>query len=315
MFTIYKQVKSDLYDFTDVCSEIQLRSNQSEISEHLSFKVKGTQISEGDIIVLRKDSSDIFLGVVESVDKDKNTKTVNCFDFGWYLNKNEEVYQFNCTVSEAIHKICDDFQIRKGKIADINVKVKKVFTGVLSDIIRQLLELATSNNSIEYISYMSQNGFNVELRSKTVVYYNTKMFGSEINITELIANANLSRSISELKNAIKVVNQEENNVSVLAYEEDSESIKRFGLLQKIESLSNEEKNNAKNIATTNLKKLNKVSVLSNLELPGIIECRANKILEFHDEVIGIHGFYIVKICEHTITSSSHLMKLELELEE
>ena len=55
MFKLYKKVKSDLYDFTDYCGAITLRSSLDEISEELDIEISAKFLSESDIINLYDD--------------------------------------------------------------------------------------------------------------------------------------------------------------------------------------------------------------------------------------------------------------------
>lgn len=313
MFKIYKKVGSDLYDFTDICGKLSLRSTDSEISEELSFTIKGKFLQEDDIISLYENENKVFEGIVITADIDENTTSVNVYDMGWYLNKNEDIYQFNNIVSKCITQICNDHGVPIGNIVSIPVQFKKIIRGNLNDIIKKLMEYATMNNGIKYIWEMREGKFYLEKESTNIVIYNTKMFGADIDITKLMSGAKIKRSIENLVNAVKVADQEDSNVSVLAYKEDTTSIKKHGKIQKLESISKDEKSTANSIATNQLKLLNKVDVTAQVTLPGIVACRSNKILRFDDDIIGIKGDFKVKQCTHDINGTSHLMNLELEV--
>ena len=313
MFKIYKKLGADLYDFTDVCGPLTLRSTDSEISEELNFVIKGKSLQEDNIIMLYEDTTKVFEGITIVADIDENITSLNVFDFGWYINKNEDIYQFNSTISKCITKICNDHGIPIGGIVNIPVNFKKIIRGSLNDIISKLMEYATLNNGIKYIWEMRGGKFYLEKETTNVIVYNSSLFGANVDITKLMNNAKVKRSIEDLVNAVKVADQEDSKISVLAYKEDLASIKKYGKIQKLESISKDEKGAAPNIAVNQLKLLNKVTVTSQVILPGVIACRANKILKFDDTLVGITGSFKVKQCTHNITSTSHLMNLELEL--
>jgi len=313
MFKIYKKVGADLYDFTDICGKLTLRSTDSEISEQLSFDVKGKFIKEDDIIQLYEDKTKVFEGITISVDIDENITSVNVFDFGWYLNKNEDIYQFNNSVSKCITQICNNHDVPIGGIVNIPISFKKIIRGNLNDIIKKLMEYATKNNGIKYIWEMREGKFHLEKESSNVIIYNTKLFGGNIDITKLMNGASVKRSIENLVNAVKVADQEDSKVTVLAYKEDSSSIAKHGKIQKLESISKDERKTAKSIAANQLKLLNKVEITTGVTLPGVMACRANKVLQFDDTLVGISGKFKIKQCTHNISSTSHLMDLDLEV--
>jgi len=313
MFKIYKKVGSDLFDFTDICGKLSLRSTDSEISEELSFDIKGKFLQEDAIVTLYEDGKSVYEGIVITAEGEENTTSISCFDFGWYINKNEDIYQFNDTISKCITKICNDHGVPIGGIISIPIKFKNIIRGNLNDIIEKLMEYATKNNGIKYIWAMRGGKFYLEKESSNVVIFNTKQFGANVDITKLMSSPKIKRSIENLVNAVKVADQEESKISVLAYKEDAASIKKHGKIQKLESISKDEKATAGNIATNDLKLLNKVEVTAQVTLPGIIACRANKVLQFDDDKIGIKGKFKVKQCSHDIGGTSHLMDLELEL--
>lgn len=313
MFRIYKKVGVDLYDFTDLCGNLTFRSEDSEISEEVNFIVKGTQIAESDIILVKKDGIDIYEGIVTTVEQSQYTKNVRCFDFGWYLNKNEEAYQFNCIIDEALEEICNDFDIEIGFITSIPIHIKKVVRGKINTILNNLITYAEKSTGTEYVWEMRNGKFYVEKLNNNVVVYNTDLFGAEVDITTLMQDPIITKSIENMKNAVKVINQKDNGIKVVAYSEDLVGIKKRGKVQKIEFLAKKDNANAKNVADGQLKLLNKVETTFPVTLPGVIECRANKVLQFDDDIIGIKGKFRVKRCRHNINATSHTMDLGLEL--
>ena len=313
MFKIYKKVDGDLYDFTDICGKLALRSTSSEISEELTFEIKGKFLQEDDVVILCEDDKNIFQGIVITAEIDENTTSVTIYDFGWYINKSEDVFQFNNTISKCITQICVDHGIPVGSIADIPIKYKGIIRGNLNDIISKLMEYATKNNGIKYIWAMREGKFYLEKETSNVVIYSTKLFGDDIDITKLMSGVKIKRSIENLVNAVKVVDQEESLISVLAYKEDTASIAKHGKIQKLESINKDERSTANNVATNQLKLLNKVTVSAPVTLPGITACRADKILKFDDTIVGLTGSFKVTQCTHNIGGTSHLMDLTLEL--
>lgn len=306
---IYKIVNKDMYDFTDYCGEITLRSDSNELAEELSFNVKGTEIITGDIITLYEENK-IFEGIVVDVTQEEFTKSVTCFDFAWYLNKNEDIFQFNYSVSKAIEKLCTENGIVIGFIEPISAVYKKIIKGSLSSVIEDLLAYATSVTGFKYIFYMREGKFYCTKQETSTVVYTSNAFYSNSNITDLLQNPSIKYSIENMFNVVKVTNQSDNNVSTLALVQDVESVSKYGRLQKLETVSDKEKGSAKLVASNALKELNKISKTLSVTLPGNIECRAHKLLEFDTDFVK--GIYEIKKCVHEFSSTGHIMQLELE---
>ena len=303
---------SDLYDFTSICGDISLRSSSSEISEELSFSVQGSYLNKGDIISFRENEEEIFKGIVISTNRDKYSTEISCCDFGWYLNKNEDAYQFNSSCSSCISKICNDHNIPIGNIINMPNVYKKIKKGNLSDIIKDIIEYQEKTTGERYIWYMYANKLYVEKQIDNVIKYTTKFNNTLVDVTDLLENPSIDESIDDLYNAIKVVSQEDNSIKVLAYTEDKESIQKYGRIQKLEQVTKEESKNAVSISQGQLKLLNKTSRSFNTRLLGVTGCRANKVLEFDNDIIDVKGKFIIKSCEHTYSKSFHFMNVSLE---
>lgn len=315
MFTVYKKWKGDLYDFTDIVGSIEMRSNSSEIAESVTMEISQRYINESNVVVIFENDNIIFEGVVTTISyTGEKLNTAILFDYGWYLNKSEDIYQFNDNIDICIKKILDDYEIPYSYIENIPLNYNKISKGALSEIIKELLEYATKTTGIKYIWGMNNNRFYLEKQTDNVVVYRTSYFNSNVDVTKLLnKTATINRNIENLKNSIKVVSEEENGIQVLSLKEDKASIDLYGKLQKIEILSDEEKNNANSIGNNQLKSLNKIEDTLTCILPGNMECKANKILNIVNKTMDIDDKYIIRSCIHQISKKGHTMDLELEV--
>ena len=91
------------------------------------------KIAPGDLIQLYEKDKQIFLGEVISKEKKGETGTVSysCMDLMNHLLRSSGVYNFTDTTAEAIaKKLCMDFQIRTGSIAQTKTPIRKmIFDG------------------------------------------------------------------------------------------------------------------------------------------------------------------------------------------
>lgn len=313
MFKLYKKSGNDLYDFTDFCGSIFLRSNITDISEELTFDINGKFLNESDIILLYEDDKKVYEGIVVTCEQDEYNSSLSCYDYGFYLNKSEDIYQFNDIVSNCIKKILNDYGIPVGGIIDINLNYKNVNKGTLANIIKELIDYTIKNTGKKYYFQMRENKFYLEEETNNITIFKTSLFTGDLDITNFIKNPKYKKSIENLKNAIKVVQEEDNKIKQLAYAQNQDSINKYGKLQKLETLTKEEIGSASNVANTQLSLLNKVEYIFTCELPGIINCRANKILKFDDDILNVKGDFRISQCTHNITTVSHTMSLQLEV--
>ena len=138
------QIFADNIDITAYSGNISWQNTIDELATSLSFEVAKTDTKylnfyapqEGSIVSIYT-NDEIFRGVILSVDD--GSETVNkytVFDFGWYLNKSSETYQFNkMTAKKAITKICEDYGIPIDTIPELNIEITQLYLDkVLSDI-------------------------------------------------------------------------------------------------------------------------------------------------------------------------------------
>lgn len=306
-------------DITPLFGEIQWRSNKDELGVQLDVKeaipndsLKEYILNLGDLMCLINDK-EIWRGVVITKETDGKTYSFTCMDYAFYLNKNKEVYQFDTAASDAITQICRDFNIPIGNITEIPTNIKHIYTGELSETIKDILDTAEKDQGIKYIFEMREGKFYVEEREENIIKATTNLFGTEEDLTKFVANPSRKLSIENMKNSIKIVQGGEEDVQILAVEQDQALIDKFGMLQEVQSIDENDIAKVKNIAENTLKDLGKISEECTIELIGHDDVRAGRILEITEEVTGMNGKYLIKDCTHTIANGIHKMQVGLEL--
>ena len=308
------QIFADNIDITAYSGNVSWQNTIDELATSLSFEVAKTDTKylnfyapqEGSIVSIYT-NDEIFRGVILSVDD--GSETVNkytVFDFGWYLNKSSETYQFNkMTAKKAITKICEDYGIPIDTIPELNIEITQLYLDkVLSDIIKDILKLCGG-------------GYNLDVTPKGVRIYRLGDIYAEPKFritpnTRLVSSAYLrgnvshSTSIEELKNSIKVVTEKDSVYSLKATRKDDASISKYGLLQKVIKID-PEKENANTVAETQLSELNRKTEKFSCEvIEGISSyTRAGT-------VIAIENInYLVEGSGHSIKNGIHYVKLDL----
>ena len=250
---------------------------------------------------------EIFKGIVISVDDGSETsnKYTAC-DFGWYLNKSSETYQFNkMKAKKAIIKICEDYGVPIDSIPELNTEITQLYLDkVLSEIIKDILE-------------QCGGGYNLDVTPKGLRIYKLGTIGAspEFKIspnTRVLSSAkfygNLSHSISieEMINSIKVVTEKDNVFSLKATKKDEASIKKYGLLQKVVKID-PEKDNPNTVADTQLAELNRKKETFSCEIIEAVGgyTRAGSIIEIESVR------YLIEGSGHSFKNGIHYVKLDL----
>lgn len=229
------QIIADGIDITAYAGNVSWQNTLDELATSLSFEVAKTDTKylnfyapvEGSIVSIVT-GWEIYKGIIISVDDGSDTvnKYTSC-DFGWYLNKSSETYQFNkMTAKKAITKICEDYGIPIESIPDLNTEITQLYLDkVLSDIIKDILDLCGG-------------GYNLDVTPKGVRIYKYGEFYAypEFRITPnthlifsplLRGGVSHSTSIDEMKNSIKVVSEKDNVYSLLATKKDETNITKY----------------------------------------------------------------------------------------
>lgn len=320
MHKLYKQQGTDLIDITNYVGKITRRSTAKEISEELNFEMiyddiykTNTTLEEGDIILLKNNNKLYFKGVVVTRSiKGRGSISYKCFDFGWYLNKNEDIYQFNDNVSNNITRILNDYGIKIGYIIPIPTIFKNVSRGTLVNIMDENIKLAQKEQGLKYRWEMREDSFYLESLDQNVITYNTNIIADNENVNKYLKETSHSISIDGLYNAVKVAGENKNKIRYLAYTQDQNSINKYGKLQKLEYLDKDDYSKADSIAKNQLTTLNKLNEKINITVFGNDDCRANRVIEIEEPINKISGKFIINTCTHKI-ETIHTMTLELEV--
>lgn len=119
-------------DITSYVGNLSWQNSIDELATKMSFEIAKSDTNYvntyaphiGDIVNFCT-NIEIFRGIVIAVDdgdKFKNKHTVT--DFGWYLNKSKETYQFNnMNAKKAVIRLCSDFNIPIDSMPELNTSI------------------------------------------------------------------------------------------------------------------------------------------------------------------------------------------------
>jgi len=300
-------------NITKYVGDLGWTSDSETLGVQLNFKVAYSDVNNfpknlatnGDIVALKADGKNIFVGIVLDVDIDgRNPRGITCMDFAFYLNKNDAIIQYNNVAAHtAIKRLLDKFGI-KYVIDAMPVNITKIYKGQkVSEIIKDILEIVTTKTGVKYRMEMRNDVLYIVKQKDLIVTANTKY----------IANPKRKLSIQEMKNTILVVSDNENAVKISATAEDKNSVKKFGRLQMVHQVKDEEIAASKHIANQLLKQYNKIFEENSVDLIGSNNVRAGRILKIVEPITGMNGNYLIRNVSHKVSGGVHLMSLNLEV--
>ncbi|MCG7410570.1 hypothetical protein MH117_24545 [Paenibacillus sp. ACRRX] len=312
-------------NITQLVGNLSWSSNIDALGVELSFDyayndsqhfAKRDILEMGAHIVLSNSGKVIshFVIVSESV-SGRFGKSYTCFDYAWYLNKNETVIQFKkASASQAIQKLLDKFGV-KHKIAPIKTAITKIYKDMtVSDIIKDILEQATQETKHKYRIEMDKDILTINKMADLVINPKVRLSANTplVPITSMISSPSRSRSIEEMKNNILIVSSNEESSKVLASIKSASSIARYGQLTEVVSVDEKNEAQARNIASNILSELNRITEDVSIELLGHDDVRAGRILVVDEPITGIKGRYVIKSANHSVSNGIHKVSVDLE---
>lgn len=307
-------IYADGINITSAVGNLSWQNTIAELATTMNFEIAKSDAQhtniylphEGSIIQMYT-NDEIFRGIVLTVDD--GSKTSNQYtvcDFGWYLNKSKETYQFNAMPAhKAIRKVCRDFNIEIDSIPELSTKITKIyFDKTISEILQDILEICGGGYNLD----VTPKGLRIYKIGSIYAFPEFRLSPNTQLIYSLLLRGNTSHSVSieDMKNSIKVITEKDGNYSVKATLKDDRLISKYGLLQEIVKID-PEKENANNVARQKLSELAKIKKIFPFEVIEAMDSytRAGCL-------ITVDGSdYIIEGSGHSIKNGVHYINLDL----
>lgn len=259
-------------------------------------------IGAGDTIKLYENEENIFYGEVQTAEKlsQYGTVTYSCTDLLNHLLKSTGVYNFADTTAEDItRKVCADFEIETGEIAESKAPIKKMIVdgSTIYDIIMQAYTKAAKQTGELYICRMNGSKLSVEIKGTEVQSF---VLAEEYNIT----NTTYQETIENMVNVVKIYDDAGKQIGEV---KQDEWIQKFGIYQQIYK---KEKGINETTAATNMF----VGIEKKVSIDGVdgdLKCIAGNAVEVQDKATGLDGIFWIDADTHTWENGTHIMNLEL----
>ena len=283
---------------------------------YLTFSfTTSTKLEVGTWIELyhKYDQKTAFRGIItKTSQKDEFTYTYSGYDVGFYVEKNIATIQYKkeTNIIDAILQVCSDVSIPCGEFSSVNYTVKKLYKKqAVSSILKELLEIAFTKGQRRNIYFDCKNG-KLNLYGYTE---NENLKGYVANIyslksTNIIHDFNITSSIEDMKNRIKIENSKLTKEYVTA---PNDNITKFGVLQETIEATEKDKN-YQELANKKLDALNRVKNTLSLTVLGDYNMKMGVIIPIKKDKIELNNQYLIKTSNHSIAGTKENVVINLE---
>lgn len=259
----------------------------------------------GSLLVLRSDYGELLRGVIFDRRKDTGGDySLVAYDHLIYLLKSKGTYIFRgMTATAIIQKLCGDFGIPIGEIADTGITLDKLILRdqTIYDMCVIALTETTKRNGKKYMMRMKEGSLQVIEKAQQPLRW---LITEGQNLME----ASYSENIEDMRNRIVIVGDKD---QVLATVEDADLIRQYGILQELKQEGNIKTGEAQTIAANMLKDLGKISRGASITCLGLDDVEAGTAIEVQESLTGLVGTFYVDTDDHTVENGQHTMSLEL----
>ena len=310
-------------DITAFASDMTLTDDLDTLAAELTFTTfvsawdKYTpkiNLAPGDKVRVTNQGSTVFSGVIITVTLDGG---VTAYDRGWYLNKSEIVLQVNnLAADQVIRKACAKAGVTVGKVCSLPTKITQLWTGSTpSDIISDVLDTCTSATGKQYRHRVDDSGLQVEELPTVPIkaYHKPAANIAAFDITWALGQVSGEDSIEDTYNAVVIAAEDDGKAYIGAQASNAASIKRYGFMQHIETVTENPGTAVLGQMVKNLlKNADKVGQTRSIsEIWGCDEVKSGVVLRFNSPSFGIKGNYRITRVTHKYGEAGHTMALEI----
>ena len=299
-------------DISNLAESITLSGDYTQCARTLDFNVVSSAASTkipdidfklGQTVECFLNGENIFIGRIFTLSRSTTdkTKSIICKDKGIYLKKNSSSYSFSNTFPEIIaKKICADFGIEIGDVAETNVPITRIFMGsCLYDILMTGYTLASKKNGKKY---------GLRFINDKLYIYEKKLSSSTLVLDgkSNLMSASYSETLDKMVNRIAVYNSDDNFVK---YVSDDSLVSVYGVMQEVIKQGKDEDKTEE--AKEKLFGIEKKVTVENL---GDIRCITGNGIIVREPYTDLYGSFFIESDTHTFKNNSYFNKLTLNFE-
>ena len=305
-----------MWDCASIVEKVEYTTNRTGSPGTLKFTLlKSGDVSfvEGDVVVFSIDDTTIFSGWVFTKSKNRwGVIDVTCYDQIRYLKAKASYSFYGLSAGEIIQQIAEDFELTVGILQDTGYKIPSLVEEEQSciDIINEAINQTLLNTGKLYVFFDDAGKLSLAAADSMV---NNNLIGDGSLVTDYTYKTDIDK---DTYNSIKLVQPNEESGGVDAYiAQDSDNIKRWGLLQLYQTVDNDL--NAAQIkaqAEATLTYYNRRMRTLSIESLGIVGLNAGQMIFVKIDNLGdinLNKYMLVEKVTHTFENDLHTMSLDL----
>ncbi len=261
-------------------------------------------INEGDEIIMQDDAGkDIFGGIIFDIDKSASSKVVSylAYDLMFYVNNSDVNQIFDGTPETIVPGICAELGIESGAMAATGVHVSMPCFGKKAyDAIMMAYTAAARKNGSRYIPLMKDI-------NKVTVVEKGEFCGAVMTGDYNLIGAAYKSTLQNLVNRVLITDKNNNVVKTV---EDTASIQKYGLVQKVLK-----QNDGEDAAAEAQKMLVTVEASASVSgVPNDFRAVSGYSVIVQETDTGLYGQFYIESDTHTFSCGKAQMDLTLAFE-
>lgn len=301
------------YDLSGLCGSATLAGAVGQVARTLDFPLLSARndsrqprapVAIGDNVQLFCGGGLLFDGFVFSLQRDSGRETVDvgCWDRGIYLKQNQAHYTFTGQTAEAItHRVCRDFGIQAGELAQTDIPLRRTFPGVsLYQIVQTGYTLAARQTGESYLQRFRGAALEVIIRKRETATHVLRAGGGLLTAT---VKEDASKAVSQ-------VGIYDANGNLLRTRENEELKAQIGAFRKCIKTAKDKDADAEARQLLEENGLDQNLTVVCLGDPSLLTGGSVIVRE---PVTGLYGLYWIDADTHTWKNGAYQTKLTLSL--
>lgn len=306
---IYPRKGKKRYDVTDACISVKWSGDVGSCCRtldlslaHKSGVTAAYPCEAMDVAELYEGERLLFVGRIWKRTKasGSNKIDVTAFDDGFYLKKIDAQYKFKKkTPKQIVKKLCDDYKIEMGTIANPNYRLTRNFLGVsLYKIIQTAYTMASNKTNTQYQIVFSGGKLTVTPRGNRDATY---AIAAGVNLAE----ASTTESAENVISRVKIYGEDDKFKKNV---DNKARIREYGILQKVV------KQSSKDTKVAEAKQILRDGTISQkitVTALGNTNVSTGDAIYIKEPSTGITGRFFVDSDTHTWENGKYMCKLTL----
>jgi len=272
-------------------------------------RTQARRIEHGKELRLLYDGRELFRGPVFAFNVDAGGRMrVTAYDENTYLTRNQDTRKFvNMTASAIVRRLCADFGIPTGTIADTGYVIPKLILRDKSlwEMMITALTYTRKQTGRRYFITSREGRLQLLERKEQIVRW-------VLENGRNIIDASYSQSIEDMRTQVKVIGGDPDKKPIIAVVKDDALIKRFGIMQHLENVdpdmtASQVQQRAKQL----LAELGTIDDTARVDALGNPDVTAGTAIYVRESMTGLVGGFYVSVDSHTFSGGTHRMSLTL----